>query len=53
MQYATVIQSLIEWVEETGRPGQRPPDEIAQFEALGCVVDLETGRVLPGRAGEG
>lgn len=43
----SVIQSPIEWVEETGRSLPMPPDEIAQYEALGCIVDLETGAVLP------
>lgn len=50
MPYESTLQSLLEWVEETGCSLPFPPEEIAQYEALGCIVDLQTGAVLPGQA---
>lgn len=50
MQYESTIEELLNWVEETGRSLPMPPDEIARYEALGCIVDLETGAVLADQA---
>jgi len=42
------IEDLLTWEEENDQllPNNLTPEDIAAFEALGIVVDLETGQLI-------
>lgn len=40
------VEELLTWQQETGQPLPYSPEEIADMEAQGIVVDLETGELL-------
>lgn len=43
------VEDLLTWEEENDAllPNNLTPEDIAKFEALGYIVDLETGRLIP------
>lgn len=43
------VEDLLTWEEENDQllPNGLTPEDIARFEAMGYVVDLETGRLIP------
>ncbi len=45
----SVVEDLLTFEEENDMllPNGLTPEDIARFEAAGCVVDLETGQLIP------
>lgn len=43
------VEDLLTWEEENDQllPNNLTPEDIAKFEALGYIVDLETGKLIP------